>query len=168
MSLPCSKMICGRLFDFEALGLDQLGQATRRAVAWIRSLPAQPAEGAFDLGDDVRALILRYPTTPVATGRFETHRRYVDLQYTISGAETLEWIPRASLVADGTYDERKDLVFYHGKEPAGSLVAMPGVFSIFTPLDAHRGGIRTGTGTTEVLKLVVKVPVAAFSRPILV
>lgn len=156
-------MICGRLSDFEALGLDLLGPVTWQAVAWIRSLPADPEEGTFELSDDVRALILRYPTTPVPTGRFETHRRYVDLQYTVAGGEVLEWIPRGSLVADGDYDERKDLVFHQSKAPAVRLAAMPGVFSIFTPLDAHRVGIQAEAGPPEVLKLVVKIPVAAFS-----
>jgi len=69
------------------------------------------------------------------------------------------------VVADGDYDDRKDLAFHQSEAPAVRLAAMSGVFSIFTPLDAHRGGIQVEAGPTEVLKLVVKIPVAAFSTP---
>lgn len=156
-------MICGRLSDFEELGLEVCGPATKRAVAWIRALPAEPREGSFDLTDGMHALILRYPTTTVeAAGRFETHRRFVDLQYTLSGCEVLEWIPRASLVADGEYDQGKDLILYGTCPVAGRIVAAPGCFSIFTPLDAHRGGVRSDARFPEVLKLVVKIPVRDF------
>lgn len=157
-------MICGRLCDFEDLGLEILGPATRQAVAWIRSLPTNPREGSFELPGAMRALILRYPTTIEPTGRFETHRRFVDLQYTLTGCEALEWIPRASLIADGGYDDAKDLCFYLEGDPFGRVIAKPGVFSIFTPLDAHRGGIRHEASATEVLKLVVKIPVSEFAK----
>jgi YhcH/YjgK/YiaL family protein len=158
-------MICGKLCDFEDLGLETLGPATRQAVAWIRSLPTNPSEGSFELPGALRALIIRYPTTTEPTGRFETHRRFVDLQYTLAGCEALEWTPRDSLIADGDYEEATDLCFYFGSFPLGKVIAKPGVFSIFTPMDAHRGGIRYDARATEVLKLVVKIPVEEFSQP---
>ncbi len=155
-------MICGRLIDFERLGLEACGPVTMRGVAWIRSLPSNPQEGTFDLGGGVRALILRYPTAAAATGRFETHRMYVDLQYTLAGCEGLEWAPRETLEPFGEYDEAKDLCFYNPGAPACRVVARAGVFSIFTPIDAHRGGVREDCSETEVLKLVVKIPVRDF------
>lgn len=161
-------MISGRLDDFEALGLGVLGAATWRAVAWIRSLPAQPAMAGADLGGDMHARILRYRTGEAAAARFESHRRFVDLQYTLDGCEILEWSPRAALNPDGDYDAATDLLYHHPGPVAGRNVAGPGYFSIFTPLDAHRGGIQTGAGAAEVCKLVVKIPVAEFpaaSRP---
>lgn len=155
-------MICGRLCDFETLGLNACGPDMQRAVAWIRTLPEEPAEGAFTLDGEMSALVLRYPTVEQAAGRFETHRRYVDLQYTLAGCEVLEWAPRAMLAALGEYDPEKDLLFHQEGAPTARIVAGPGCFSIFTPLDAHRGGIRSASSCGEVLKLVVKIPVDDF------
>ncbi len=133
-----------------------------QGVAWIRSLPANPQEGAYDLGAGTRALILRYPTAAEATGRFETHQRHVDLQFTLTGCEVLEWSPRETLEPFGDYDEGKDLCFYNPGVPAGRVVAGAGVFTVFTPHDAHRGGVRFSDSEPEVLKLVVKIPVSDF------
>lgn len=155
-------MISGRLDDFEALGLDVLGAATRRAVDWIRSLSVQPAVGEVDLGGEVSGRILRYRTGDAAASRFESHRRFVDLQYTLAGCEVLEWSPRAALGPDGDYDAGGDLLFHQPDMVMGRIVAGAGCFTIFTPLDAHRGGIRDGLFDGEVCKLVVKIPVAEF------
>ncbi|MBP7142056.1 MAG: YhcH/YjgK/YiaL family protein [Opitutaceae bacterium] len=155
-------MICGRLVDFEKLGLESCGAVTMRGVAWIRSLPSSPQEGTFDLGGGMRALVLRYPTGPEATGRFETHRKHVDLQYTLTGCEVIEWSSRESLKPFGDYDDGKDISFYNSGAPTARIVAGPGVFSLFTPYDAHRGGVRHDDTQPEVLKLVVKIPVRDF------
>ncbi len=156
-------MIYGRLEDFEAMGLTALGPTARHAVDWIRKLPAAPAEGRYAFGDENGyALVLRYATGEAAESRFETHRQYVDLQYTLAGAETIDWAPRGSLVNDGDYDVATDLLFHHPGPVLGSLVKSAGYFSIHTPLDAHRPKIRVA-GFAEVFKLVVKIPVHRFA-----
>lgn len=98
-------MIYGKLTDFEAMGLNSLGETVARSVEWIRNLPAEPKEGRHALWEDgIYALVLRYATGGAAEPRFETHRKYVDLQYTLAGSETIEWAPRDSLANDGDYD----------------------------------------------------------------
>ncbi len=156
-------MIYGRLDDFEAMGLTALGGAVARAVDWIRGLPEEPAEGRYALNEgDGYALILSYATGAAAESRFETHRAYVDLQYTLGGAEGIDWAPRASLADDGDYDTDKDLLLHHAGPALGRLVKSAGFFSIHTPLDAHRPKIRV-PGFDRVFKLVVKIPVERFA-----
>jgi YhcH/YjgK/YiaL family protein len=156
-------MIYGKLDDFEAMGLASLGETVSRSVAWIRNLPAVPQEGRHALWDDtIHALVLSYATGGAAESRFETHRRYVDLQYTLAGSETIDWAPRETLANDGDYDAAKDLLFHHPGPVLGSVVKAAGFFSIYTPVDAHRGKIRAA-GFESVFKLVVKIPVGRFS-----
>jgi biofilm protein TabA len=155
-------MICGKLNDFEAMGLTVLGDAVLRAVAWIRSMPANASEGRHVLWDDrVRALVLRYATGEASHSRFETHRRYVDFQYTLAGAEVIEWAPRGTLANDGDYDAANDLLFHLPGPAMTRITKSAGMFSIYTPVDAHRGKIRAG-GIESVLKLVIKIPVEWF------
>lgn len=156
-------MIYGKLTDFETMGLASLGHTVARSVAWIRNLPAEPKEGRHALWDDeIYALVLRYTTGDAADSRFETHRKYVDLQYTLAGAETIEWAPRSSLAHDGEYDAAKDLLFHHSGPAMGRVIKAAGLFSIYTPVDAHRGKIRA-PGFESAFKLVVKIPVSRFA-----
>jgi YhcH/YjgK/YiaL family protein len=153
-------MICGKLNDFEAMHLVSLGSAIVQAVTWIRNLPAGVKEGRYPLEDDgLYALVLSYATGPEHAARFETHRRYADLQYTVAGAEGIDWAPRASLACDGHYSEEKDLL-YHQPGPAFSrVINAAGFFSFYTPVDAHRPMIRLADHP-RVLKVVVKIPVS--------
>lgn len=158
-------MIYGKLDDFEAMGLASLGETVSRSVAWIRNLPAEPREGRHALWDEhTYALVLRYATGEASQSRFETHRQYVDLQYTLAGAEVIEWAPRGTLASDGNYDAAKDLLFHLPGPALGSVSKPAGLFSIYTPVDAHRGKIRAA-GFESVFKLVVKIPVGRFSAP---
>jgi YhcH/YjgK/YiaL family protein len=155
-------MICGKLSDFESMGLVALGETMSRAVAWIRALPAEPPEGRYALWqDDIYALVLSYATGEPAESRFETHRKYVDLQYTLAGAEMIEWAPRSTLANDGSYDAEKDLLFHQPGPVFGRVLKSAGYFSIYTPLDAHRPKVRV-EGADQVSKLVVKIPVRLF------
>lgn len=130
-----------------------------QAVTWIRNLPSQPAEGRYVLDQDgLYALVLSYDTGPAEASRFETHRRYADLQYTLAGAEAIDWAPRESLARDGDYSEEKDLLFHHAGPALARVVNAAGFFAFFAPVDAHRPMIRLA-GHTRVLKVVVKIPV---------
>ena len=158
-------MIYGKLDDYESMGLASLGVAAARAVAWIRNLPADPPEGRFALdGENMYAIVVRYATGGPAESRYETHRKYVDLQYTLAGSEAIDWAPRATLANDGDYDSEKDLLFHQPGPAFGSVVKAAGFFSIYTPVDAHRPKIRV-EGFESVFKLVVKIPIGRFAAP---
>lgn len=152
-------MIFGQLSDFEAMHPAAPGGAMAQAVGWIRSLPPEPAEGRYPLdANGLYALVLSYDTGPEEASRFETHRRYTDLQYTLAGAEAIDWAPRGSLARDGEYSEEKDLLLHRAGPPLARVVNAAGFFSFFAPVDAHRPMIRLA-GHTRVLKVVVKIPV---------
>jgi biofilm protein TabA len=156
-------MIFGKLSDFEAMMFNSLGPVVLQSVAWIRNLPQDPSEGQYELRDDgTYARVLRCATGDADEARFETHRRFVDLQYTLAGYEIINWAPRDSLSIDGAYDDAKDVQFHHSDAVFGSVIQAPGFFSIYTPADAHRPGVQFAAPDT-VFKLVVKIPVALFS-----
>ncbi len=155
-------MIYGKLDDYESMGLASLGGAAAHAVDWIRNLPANPAEGRIALEvEGMYAIIVRYATVTPAESRFETHRKYVDLQYTLAGCEAIEWAPRETLANDGDYDLEKDLLFHHPGTVFGRVIKAAGFFSIYTSVDAHRPKVQVG-GFTDAFKLVVKIPVNRF------
>lgn len=69
--------------------------------------------------------------------RLEAHRRYIDIQYTIDGAEEIGWLPLAACRAPrGAFDPDKDIVFFDDR-PTTWLSVAAGRFAIFFPEDAH-------------------------------
>ena len=126
-----------------------------------------PAEGSanslrVDLqGDDVFALVQRYRTKSPEEGFWEAHRRYIDVQCVIEGAENMGCAPLESMRITQPYDAEKDYVMLAPRRPEDvNYVCVPeGMFAIFMPHDAHFPGLAVGGKIASVKKIVVKVAV---------
>jgi YhcH/YjgK/YiaL family protein len=156
-------MIYGKLSDFESLNPGLLSSALELSIKWLRELPEHPNDGRYELDpiSGLYAMVMSYDTVEPEQSRFESHQRFVDLQYTISGAEVIEWAHSGDLNQDGEYLIESDLQFYHSRIPFARVNNLPGFFSVYCPSDAHRPKIRLGN-YTHVRKVVVKIPVSAF------
>ncbi|MBM2838908.1 MAG: beta-D-galactosidase, partial [Deltaproteobacteria bacterium] len=56
-------------------------------------------DGRVDIdGDRVFALVQRYETVMTDAPRFEYHRKYIDIQYIVSGEEIIGWAPAERMV----------------------------------------------------------------------
>lgn len=118
---------------------------------------ARVAEGRHDVdGDRLFAIVSDYETRASETVPWEAHRRYIDVQYVVSGRERIGYAPLASL-AVGDYDPGRDMVAATGDGECFTLRA--GEFAILWPQDAHRPGIVDGATATQVRKVVLKVAV---------
>ena len=127
----------------------------RRALDWLRALPAGAALGTHEIiGRDLSASVQEYDTLDRSAARFESHRQHVDLQYTLAGTEGIDWCPRGELQPDGPF--RDDVQFWlPPATPFVTLVNAPGRFAVFFPSDAHRPKVRLAD--PHVRKLVIKV-----------
>jgi YhcH/YjgK/YiaL family protein len=69
--------------------------------------------------------------------RLEAHRRYIDIQVTLGGAEEIGWMPLAGCRQPAAaFDVARDIVFFEDR-PDTWLSVPPGSFAIFFPEDAH-------------------------------
>ena len=108
------------------------------------------------LGDDIFVLIQDYQTKSLAEGRFEAHKKHIDIQYLIKGIEKMGYTNVNTLKPLTDYDETADIMFLEGN---GYLVTVEEkFFTIFTPLDAHMPGIEAIT-PQYVKKAVVKIKI---------
>ena len=107
---------------------------------------------------DALVKVMKYDTKEIEECRFETHRRHVDLQYTIAGGEMIAWLPSDGLEPEGDYDEELDLQFYRPKPTQTVVRKSAGRFSVYYPEDAHRPQIGDGE-YSWVYKAVIKLPV---------
>jgi YhcH/YjgK/YiaL family protein len=107
-------------------------------------------------GDDVFALVQAYNTKPEAEGKWEAHRKYIDIQYVISGCERLGWANLNRLKITEPYSDENDVLFLEGQ--GDFLRAEAGTFLLFAPQDAHMPGIAVDR-PAQVKKIVVKIRV---------
>lgn len=106
-------------------------------------------------GNSIYALLSTYVTQKETEKLFEAHKKYIDIQYIISGRETIYWSLIENLTSNGEYSEQKDIVFLEGENITG-LPMIKNYFCIFFPQDAHKPGCILGR-PEKVRKAVVKV-----------
>lgn len=104
-------------------------------------------------GDRVYAMVSEYSTRMPEAGRWEAHRRYLDLQFLQRGTERVGRGPLDRFQA-GQYDEAKDVAWLRGSGEFVTLAA--GDFLIVWPHEAHMPGMAVDT-PAPVKKIVVKI-----------
>jgi YhcH/YjgK/YiaL family protein len=109
-------------------------------------------------GDNIYAIVSEYLTKNIEDAKFEAHKKYVDIQYVISGSEQMSVTPATKLgEVLQPYDETKDLEFMTVSEST-DYVATPERFFLFFPSDLHRPSVKIGENA-QVKKIVVKVKI---------
>jgi YhcH/YjgK/YiaL family protein len=109
-------------------------------------------------GDNLYASVSEYMTKNEEVAKFEAHRKYIDIQYVISGKEIMNIAPlKTTKEVVAPYDTTKDIEFMT-VEKIVNCKADPSNFFIFFPDDAHRPSLKYGANST-VRKIVVKLKV---------
>lgn len=116
------------------------------------------AAGKYPIdGDNAYASITEAPSKELDKAGWESHRKYIDLQYVIKGKEQIGVVPLSKATVTKPYDETKDGANYTAE--GTYYTAQPGTFFLFFPEDVHRPNIKVA-GYDTVKKLVIKVRVA--------
>ena len=89
-----------------------------------------------------------------AAARLEAHKKYIDVQYVVPGADRIGWSHNAGLKTVVPYDAAKDIEFFVDAQESW-LELTPGRFAIFHPTDAHA----PLAGAQTARKIVIKVSV---------
>lgn len=108
-------------------------------------------------GDKVFASVTEGPNKEFDKTNWESHRKYIDLQYVIKGKEKIGVAPLATATVTKPYDESTDGANYTAE--GKYYIAEPGTFFLFFPTDVHRPNIKVD-GYNVVKKLVIKIQVA--------
>jgi YhcH/YjgK/YiaL family protein len=139
-----------------------LGENLDEAIEWLlgsdwKTLP--DGKHAID-GERIFAIVQHYPSKTLQECRFETHRRYIDIQMLASGAELMDVRIVDGLTVQEPYTP--DIEFYRSPEPGSyhSLLMMPGEAVILFPEDAHRPCVAIAGVPIAVHKVVVKVEIS--------
>lgn len=134
-----------------------LAQRLKAGFDYLQQTDFSNAEpGTVKIDDDqVFAMIQTYNSKPRAQGFWESHRKYIDIQYVVDGVEHMGYANIDNLTS-GDYDAEKDLIVHEG---SGSFVVLhPGMFTLLFPVDVHMPQIAVES-PHPVKKVVVKVAV---------
>jgi YhcH/YjgK/YiaL family protein len=134
-----------------------LGVGIQRAFEYLQQtdLQALPA-GRYELdGNKLYVMSQEYSSKLPEQGKWEAHRRYIDLQYITAGTERIGYA-HLSRLAQGDYNPEKDFLALTGIGDYVTLSA--GDFMLLFPEDAHMPGMAVDA-PVHVKKVVVKIVV---------
>ena len=88
-----------------------------RAFKFLREEnPAEMAAGKYEIdGSNIYALVQSYETKPEEKGVWEAHRKYIDIQYLVSGTERVGYANLAAMTVCREYKEAEDCLLLKGE-----------------------------------------------------
>ena len=127
-----------------------------RALEYIRDTDFSKLEDrTYEVdGSELFFFIQAYPTRP-ENPTLEAHRKYIDIQYMISGTECMGIGQLEDMTEEVSANPEKDCWLYRG--PMDSVTVSEGMFAMFFPNDAHAPCVTPAAGPNNVRKCVFKV-----------
>jgi len=105
----------------------------------------------------LRAIPLNYKTGKFNLTKFENHQKHIDIHYIIKGQEKIGLTPVSDLIANMDYDVENDYQLFDGKVNE-NIILKEGEFLLLFPGEAHVTSGDCGDSSSEVNKIVFKVP----------
>ena len=111
--------------------------------------------GVYEIDEkNLLAIVNSYQTEPADQRVWEGHKKYIDIQFVVSGIENMGHSPIQYAKVLAPYDEENDFTKF---DASGSEISVPKeYFTIFYPIDVHKPNL-INKKSTEVKKVVMKV-----------
>lgn len=138
-----------------------LAPALQKALDYLKNTDfakVQPGKFAID-GDKLHGMLNEYQSEPMEKRRLEAHKKYIDVQYIVSGEELIgngRLIEGLTVLEDKLAE--KDVIHYASAPDETLVVMTQGMYAIFFPWDVHRPNCAKGS-PGPVRKVVLKVAV---------
>lgn len=125
-------------------------------LKFLKQAALDLTNGVHEINSRVKAIVSEYETKPVNENGFEAHRKFIDVQYLLSGEEKNCCLPIEKLNETKPYNEELDAAFYTADIPVQELTLGEGYFAIYYPQDGHMSGLNEAE-THRVKKIVLKI-----------
>jgi YhcH/YjgK/YiaL family protein len=114
--------------------------------------------GRYELdGSNLFVLVQAYDSIPREQGKWECHKKYIDIQYIAEGVEQIGCNNVDKMKVTTEYNPEKDIAFLSGE---GDFITFSrGSYGIFFPEDAHQPKVAPNNIPGAVKKVVVKIKV---------
>lgn len=112
--------------------------------------------GRYELKNGSYAMVQKYETKNRYDCKYESHKKYIDLQMIVEGEEIISVANTCNLKSKSEYDEENDVLFYESSEQGIDFALRKYDYLILKPTDAHRPCIRCNN-SKKVKKIVIKI-----------
>ena len=121
-----------------------LEEKVRVCLEYLKTHNLKDVElGTYEIdGKNMYVNVMEYETVDASERVWESHRKYLDIHYMVTGAEQMDFSFLENMTP-GEYDAEKDLIILNG-EPDGSLILREGDFMVCYPKDVHRTAVKVG------------------------
>lgn len=136
-----------------------LGDSIRKALQYLKQNNFQVMkDGRYEIdGENIYASVMRYKTKPAENAKWESHKKYIDVQFVAEGSERIGYSNLSGMIIKENYSNEKDVQFLEGE--GDFITAEKGTFVILFLQDVHMPGISIDNRQSDVTKVVVKVKV---------
>ena len=134
-----------------------ISEGIREGLEFLSRMSAGTEVGVYEISPRAKAIVSEYTTKEVNEKGYEAHKEFIDIQYLLSGEETIACLPLEDLTETVPYNPEKDILFY--KDKGTAPIRLPighGCFAILFPQDGHMPCLQS-SGPCKVRKVVVKV-----------
>ncbi len=135
-----------------------LGEKFKKAFEYLSSTDFLNIEnGEYEInGKDIYAIVNEYQTKPLSAGKWESHKKYVDIQFIVSGIEKMGFTESKKTIVLAEYDEDRDVTIYKGE---GQFINVEeNHFVIFFTNEIHMPSLAVNI-PKQVKKVVIKVAI---------
>ncbi len=126
------------------------------AIDFIKKLSSDISMGRYEISENIYANIEQYTTKNTSDCRYESHKKYADIQILLTGEEDIYYTDAKSLNISEPYNQDKDITFYSDKIKKAKINLDGTNFVMLYPHEAHAPQACTNNHK-NVLKVVVKV-----------
>lgn len=124
----------------------------------LKSLTPESEEKRYELdGDKAFVNLSSYVNKPVEDCAFESHKKYIDIQFVVDGEEKIDLTDSALLKCTDDRLDTDDIAFFENTCHFDTADLEPGDFVIIFPGEAHRPCVAPDGKGVKVKKAVAKI-----------
>ncbi len=125
-----------------------------KAIEYLTKIDCRGLENRkYEVAPDFYYTVQEYFPFKENEAQYESHRKYIDIQYLCKGIEKIYVTDIKNLCPSDCYNEEKDVIHYLGNDNMSSNILVPGSVIVLFPKDAHMPS--SFLGNTDKIKKIV-------------
>ncbi len=142
------------------LGKINLQERVKQAISHISRLNHKELKvGKYEVSDNFYYIVKELETQPREQCIFESHRKYIDIQWVIEGQMAFETADVSTLKIEKEYDSEKDVALWQKQENLMQTILSSGSYAVLYPNNAHISALVVNNQPQKIKLIVGKIKI---------